>query len=289
MSGNSSLLFLATCLLLMAHPLSAGVIRDALGLDSLTSLLPLPCCRPCTAHEEVPCPQSKCHDCPSVDYSEAKAAGTGKALDILLKGKELASSVAGKVASPFVYKYDLISSGASSLPDILASKGHVLGQILAAPINFSAQKSALLATGLAHVIVGIPTAIGTGVYAGAAGLIDAYNNVQDQKERINNCLNPTPEKPCLKKPYHEEKVIIQSSSSDDIFKDLIPNDPATESIIPGAVLNDQGMEMSQRTDTSTEVSQVKTTTFHGLSNEFSEAEAAIIAGIKPFLEATNNQ
>ena len=209
--------------------MTAGVLRDALGLDSLTELvsgypscqgnpcspvvkevkLPLPCCRPCSVPEE--CPHKDCKDCPSVDYNEAKSVGTGKALEILVKGKSLASDLAAKVAAPFVYKYDLISSAASGLPDVLATKGHLTGQVLTAPIDFSIKKSALLAKGLAHVVVGVPTAIGTGIYAGAAGLIDAYNNVQEQKERINDCLNPTSKK--------EEKVIVHASSSEEFQAD----------------------------------------------------------------------
>jgi F0F1-type ATP synthase membrane subunit c/vacuolar-type H+-ATPase subunit K len=154
-------------------------------------------------------------------------------LEVLLKGKNIASSIAGKLASPFVYKYDLVSSAASSLPDVLASKGHLVGQILAAPVDFTAKKSALLAKGLAYGVVGLPAAIGSGVAAAGYGLAEAWNNVQEQKEKINNCLNPTPKDPCLENKVNkidEKVVVVQPSASVDHIQADEPRGESTTSI-----------------------------------------------------------
>lgn len=166
------------------------------SLDTLTSLVaspsngcpdnscqvnPIPCCQPCPVEEKKPCPvEPQCQECP-VDLSQSTNRGLGKAWQVILQGKALESTLAQSLASPFVLKYDALAAAASSLPGVLAAKGELLGKMLVVPVQYTAAKSSALAQGLAHAVVGLPVAVGTGIAAGAAGVYEAITDIQNQK------------------------------------------------------------------------------------------------------------
>jgi len=204
---------------------SAGILKATLGLEKFAS----DCCPPC--HEKEPCHKeivqpcqekvTPCHKevvkpckvCPELDYDHAKTKGTGKALEVLLKGKNLATGLAAKVAYPLTLPYDFMSQAAAALPGIMAAKGALVGNVLAVPMKFTASASSAIVKGLSHVLVGVPVGVGTGVAAGAAGLIESYNDIQEQKERREQCLHPN-------KCGHKEVAVIGTASGDVIINGI---------------------------------------------------------------------
>jgi len=217
---------------------SAGVLRASLGLEKTAGS---DCCPPPPppCHEKVtPCHQKEvvktCKTCPEVDYDHAKSKGTGKALEVLLKGKNLATGLAAKVAYPLTLPYDFMAQAAAALPGIMAAKGALVGNVLAVPVKLTATASSAIVKGLSHVLVGVPVGVGTGVAAGAAGLIESYNDIQEQKERREECLHPNK---CGKK-----EVAVIGTASGDVIINGIQGDEG--------VMND-GMEEPPKTVSET--------------------------------------
>ena len=224
-------------ILVLSVPSNGVPLRPS--LDTLTSLVaspsngcpdnscqvnPIPCCQPCPVEEKKPCPvEPQCQECP-VDLSQSTNRGLGKAWQVILQGKALESTLAQSLASPFVLKYDALAAAASSLPGVLAAKGELLGKIFAVPFKTTAFVSSSLAKGLAHAVVGLPVAVGTGIAATASGLYSAIIN-------------------------DEEDDSFPSSS--DFLSEDYPNDPATEAVIPGAELIDDLSRKDSITITST--------------------------------------
>ena len=200
---------------------SAGILKTALGLESFD------CCPPCL-EKATPCAEKKevktCRACPEIDYDHAKSRGAGKALEVLLKGKNLANTLAAKVAYPLALPYEYMSAAAASLPGIMAAKGALVGNVLAVPVKLGASASTAVVKGLSHVLVGVPVGVGTGVAAGAAGLIESYNDIQEQKEKRDRCLNPNKCK--------VETAVIETASGD---------------VIINGIQGDEGMEEPPKT------------------------------------------
>ena len=187
---------------------SAGILKSALGLESFD------CCPPCL-EKAAPCAEKEvktCRACPEIDYDHAKTRGTGKALEVLLKGKNLANTLAAKVAYPLALPYEYMAAAAASLPGIMAAKGALVGNVLAVPVKLGASASTAVVKGLSHVLVGVPVGVGTGVAAGAAGLIESYNDIQEQKEKRDRCLNPNKCK--------VETAVIETASGDVIINGI---------------------------------------------------------------------
>jgi len=216
---------------------SAGVLRASLGLEKTAGSECCPPPPPCVEKKIEPCHQKEvvktCKVCPDIDYDHAKSKGTGKALEVLLKGKTLATGLATKVAYPLTLPYDFMSQAAAALPGIMAAKGALVGNVLAVPVKLTAAASSAIVKGLSHVLVGVPVGVGTGVAAGAAGLIESYNDIQEQKERREQCLHPN------KCGHHKEVAVIGTASGDVIINGIQGDE---------GVMND-GMEEPPKSET----------------------------------------
>lgn len=124
----------------------------------------------------TPCPEA----CP-LDYEAANAKSHSKMWEVAMKGKALATKLTGILSAPVVFTNEKVSAGASLLPGILAAKGRILGSAIAAPVQFAAGKSTLIAKGVHGVMVGVPVAIGTGITAGVAGLMEKVHELRRQQ------------------------------------------------------------------------------------------------------------